>query len=278
MMKLPYVASECTILVVDDEEMNRDMLCRRLERKGFQTMSAPDGFAALELIDKEDFAAVVLDVMMPKLSGLEVLHTLRKTHGPLDLPIIVATAKTETDDVLSALKLGANDYIAKPINFEIALARVQNVLSVRYSARSAGASEESDQRSSWLVSKSVDMISVHMPDGSFTFASPASKMILGFDASELDGRSVFELLHPADRTAMAMEHASLADVHTLVARLRRKDDAYVWVEMITRAERDSESGLIVEIAMTTRDLTPYVMSDGFPELKGRVAAALATTS
>ncbi len=278
MIRLSFEPSECTILVVDDEEMNRDMLCRRLERKGFQTRSAVDGFEALELIEQTDFDLVLLDVMMPKLSGLEVLHTIRKTQSPLKLPVVVATAKAETEDILQALKLGANDYITKPINFDVALARVQNVLTVKFAAADqASDGDESDeaQRNRYIVDHSVDMQSLHTPDGTFTWANAAATELLGYSQGELEQHSIPELLHPADRQAMALQDPARPTVHTLVARLQRQDGSYVWVEMVTRASVDDESGEVIEVVMSTRDLTAYVTEDGFPELKGRVAPALA---
>ena len=78
--------------------------------------------------------------------------------------------------------------------------------------------------------------------------------------------------------AMALQHPDRPDVHTLVARLLRKDGSYVWVEMVTRASTDDDSGEVVEVMMSTRDLTAYVGEDGFPELRGRVAPALASAT
>ncbi len=119
------------LLVVDDDPRNRDMLCRRLARKGFEVAEAPDGESALSYISENPVDLVLLDVMMPGMDGLQVLSELRKDRTVADLPVIMATAKTESEDIVEALKLGANDYVTKPIDFAVALARVETQLSLR---------------------------------------------------------------------------------------------------------------------------------------------------
>jgi adenylate cyclase len=119
------------LLVVDDNEMNRDMLSRRLKAKGFTVELAEDGFKALEKLDKGGFDLVLLDIMMPGMSGIEVLQKVRATTGASDLPIIMATAKAQSEDVVEALRLGANDYVTKPIDFPVALARVNTQMSLK---------------------------------------------------------------------------------------------------------------------------------------------------
>jgi len=119
------------LLVVDDNEMNRDLLSRRLIKKGHRVQVAEGGARALEMIEDEAFDVVLLDIMMPGMDGMEVLEKIRGHHAPDELPVIMATAKTEREDVVAALKMGANDYVAKPFDFPIVLARVQTQLAVK---------------------------------------------------------------------------------------------------------------------------------------------------
>ena len=123
------------VLVVDDDEMNRDMLSRRLARKGFDVVVAEDGSEALALVAETDFDLILLDIMMPGIDGLQVLERLRREHSPVELPVIMATAKDESEDVVYALKLGANDYVTKPLDFPVVLARVTTQLSLRRATR-----------------------------------------------------------------------------------------------------------------------------------------------
>lgn len=119
------------LLVVDDNEMNRDMLSRRLKGKGYIVEVAEDGQQALDMLGKDPFDLILLDVMMPGISGIDVLRAVRQTRSRADLPIIMATAKDQSDDIVEALKLGANDYVTKPIDFPVCLARVQSQLALK---------------------------------------------------------------------------------------------------------------------------------------------------
>jgi sigma-B regulation protein RsbU (phosphoserine phosphatase) len=122
-----------SILVVDDDESNRESLRRRLERRGCTAAVAIDGRAALEQVAKHTFDLIILDVMMPGINGLEVLDTLRKTYTPMQLPIIMATARDQSADVVTALDRGANDYVTKPLDFAIVWARVRMHLQLKQS-------------------------------------------------------------------------------------------------------------------------------------------------
>lgn len=127
----PLVPGSVSLLVVDDNELNRDMLSRRLGSRGFRVEVAEDGKAALELVGRRDFDLVLLDVMMPGLSGIDVLKALRERWPESDLPVVMATARDATEDVVEALRLGANDYVTKPLDFAVVLARVETQLSLR---------------------------------------------------------------------------------------------------------------------------------------------------
>jgi len=122
-----------TILVVDDNEMNRDVLSRRLKRQGYEVEVAVDGPAALEKIEADDpeIDLVLLDIMMPGMSGLEVLEKVRESRSRGELPIIMVTAKSESEDIVQALEKGANDYVTKPIDFAIVRARSEAQIALK---------------------------------------------------------------------------------------------------------------------------------------------------
>lgn len=122
---------QSVILVVDDNELNRDLLSRRLIKRGFAVSLAEDGFSALDWLANHPCDLVLLDIMMPGMSGIEVLEKVRETRDGTELPIIMATAKDGSDDIVGALKLGANDYVTKPIDFPVVLARVSAQLALK---------------------------------------------------------------------------------------------------------------------------------------------------
>jgi class 3 adenylate cyclase len=127
----PIEPGSVSLLVVDDNELNRDMLSRRLGSRGFKVAVAEDGARALAMVELQDFDLVLLDVMMPGLSGIDVLKRLRERWPESDLPVVMATARDGTEDVVEALRLGANDYVTKPLDFAVVLARVETQLSLR---------------------------------------------------------------------------------------------------------------------------------------------------
>ena len=111
------------ILVAEDETPINDLICKNLKLLGYKTAQAFDGPEALGLAENENFDLVLLDVMLPGMSGFQV-----KTKLPKDLPVIFVTAKTSVSDQLTGLNLGAEDYITKPFDTLVLIARVENVL------------------------------------------------------------------------------------------------------------------------------------------------------
>ncbi len=111
------------ILVVEDERPIAEFVQRGLEADGYSVTCAWDGEEGLALARTGDYALVVLDVLLPKLSGLEVIRGIRKMDEAL--PVIMLTALAETDDVVTGLDLGASDYLTKPFAFAELLARIR---------------------------------------------------------------------------------------------------------------------------------------------------------
>src|SRR5262245_13897333 len=125
------VTTNVTLLLVDDDAMNRDALQRRLVRKGYHVLTAESGPHALETVSANRVDAVLLDVMMPGMSGIETLRRLRQSHSVSELPVIMVTANDRSDDVVDALDLVANDYVTKPIDFPVVLARIRTQVTAR---------------------------------------------------------------------------------------------------------------------------------------------------
>lgn len=124
-----------TILVADDNEFVVRTMRRHLEEDGFEVVPACDGKEALRLALEVPIDLVLLDVNMPGLDGTEVLRTLRQRFTPEQLPVIMATANGQSRDVVQAFDLGANDYVTKPLDFPVVLARIHRELRSRVPAR-----------------------------------------------------------------------------------------------------------------------------------------------
>jgi serine phosphatase RsbU (regulator of sigma subunit) len=118
-----------TILVVDDNEMNRDLLSRRLRRDGHTVVMAEHGRAALDELARAPFDLMLLDIMMPELTGYEVLEIVKKDPALCHIPVVMITAATEEDSIVRCLLLGADDHLPKPFNPAILRARVASSLA-----------------------------------------------------------------------------------------------------------------------------------------------------
>ena len=118
-----------TILIVDDENMMREAVASYLEKQGYHVLQAETGTQALSLLEKETVSFVILDLMLPDISGEEICSRIRRQSR---IPIIMLTAKTMEDDMLNVLNLGADDYISKPFMPQELLLRVYAVLRRTY--------------------------------------------------------------------------------------------------------------------------------------------------
>ena len=119
-----------SVLIVDDEPVNRQVLSNALALRNYRVMEAGDGETALRIVESECPDLVLLDIMMPKMSGYEVCRKLRETRTLSDLPIIMLTAKNQVSDMVEGMQVGANDYLPKPFSTEELLARMQTHLEM----------------------------------------------------------------------------------------------------------------------------------------------------
>lgn len=117
------------LLIVDDEELTRNMTAFQLSDLGYEIIEVSDGPGALALIREKNFDLILLDISMPVMNGLEVLEKIRLNNSALNLPIIMVTAEDQADSIVSALDKGANDYLVKPLNIQVAHARIKTQLS-----------------------------------------------------------------------------------------------------------------------------------------------------
>ncbi len=116
------------ILIVDDNEINRDVLSRRLERQGHRVAAAENGRRALDMLTRQKFDLVLLDIMMPEINGYQVLQHLKADLALRDIPVIMISALDEIDSVVRCIEMGAEDYLPKPFNPVLLKARIEACL------------------------------------------------------------------------------------------------------------------------------------------------------
>jgi CheY-like chemotaxis protein len=123
------------VLIIDDDPDLRSLLRLTLLSAGFEAVEAVDGPTGLGLLCAGDFAAVVLDMMMPGMSGLEVLVQIRKSHALTALPVLMLTGRAASTETVAALEAGASDYLVKPCEFDVVVAKIRKELRVVGAAR-----------------------------------------------------------------------------------------------------------------------------------------------
>jgi CheY-like chemotaxis protein len=116
--------SKGVVLLVEDNDLNRDMLSRRLETRGYEVVSADDGAKALKLLQDPDFDVVILDLSLPVIDGWELARRIRDNEKTSALPVIALTAHAMPEDRGRALVAGCNDYETKPVDFECLLEKI----------------------------------------------------------------------------------------------------------------------------------------------------------
>ncbi len=261
-----------SLLVVDDSEMNRDLLSRRLERRGYRTTIAENGIEALDAIACGGVDLVLLDIEMPGMSGLEVLTRIRETYSRLQLPIIMVTGRSDSQDIVEALSLGANDYVVKPVDLPVAVARIQTHLSLKFTEEALHRSEERYALAArgandglWDWDLAADEI----------YFSERWKSMLGYQEHEVGNRPEewFDRVHPDDLGPLRsriQEHLR-GESHHLESehRVMHRDGTYRW--MVTRglAVKD-ENGQCGRMAGSQRDVTDERVLDPLTGLPNRL--------
>lgn len=117
--------NDINILIIEDEKPTANLIKKILEKEGYNVFIAYDGIEGLEAFENNEIDLVILDLMLPKLSGEEVIKEIRSKS---DVPVIMTTAKIEEDNVVEGLRLGADDYIKKPYSYKELVERIKTVL------------------------------------------------------------------------------------------------------------------------------------------------------
>jgi len=123
--------SDAKILIADDGRVMRTVISAKLAEYGYSVTAVASGREALESIEQQPVDLVLLDIHMPDMDGLETLRYLRERHTAIQLPVIMATANDQDEDVIECFESGANDFVSKPINFPILFARMETHLKLK---------------------------------------------------------------------------------------------------------------------------------------------------
>ncbi|MCB9742199.1 MAG: PAS domain S-box protein [Alphaproteobacteria bacterium] len=245
------------VLLVQSDQALAGELEQRLRAEHYEVRRATSSREATAQLDRDDLDVMLLDLALPGGSGLELLWNVRERLSYAQLPIIVITQRNSTHDLVGALELGANDYILRPVDVPIVLARLRIHVTLQRASKDLAKSEA---RYRLLAEHSSDIVTRADVAGTWSYVSPASKRLLGYAPAELVGRSAYDLIHPDDFNALAASYDDIvghSDMYSLRFRMQRKDGAWAWFEATLNALR-GEDGEVAEIQAAYRDVTSQV--------------------
>ena len=224
---IPPVATELTsrdgadrdeplqrVLVVDDDPVNQQVLVNLLHLEGLAVEVASDGIQALNLVKKAVPDLVLLDIMMPRVTGYEVCRMLRQKHSASLLPVVMLTAKTRVRDMVEGFACGANDYLSKPFEKDALLSRVRTQLQLKKAYQTLAENiqlkaeltrrkqtelslRQNQRRLSQLLDTVDDMVVAVNDSFEISFCNRAAAGVLGFDSNALLGQPL-DMLFDAD--------------------------------------------------------------------------------
>ncbi len=261
-----------SLLVVDDDPMNRDLMVRYLSKRGFQALPMISSSSALEFVKSHPVDLMLLDIEMPGMNGLDLLRLLRKTHTPSQLPIIMVTGRSNSDDAVTALGAGANDYVTKPIDFPVILARIQTQLSRKHAEE---ALRESQERYALAARGANDGLWDWDIAPDKMYFSPRWKSMLGWEEHEISDHpdEWFSRIHPDDIERVQSDikaHLEESTPHyENEYRMLHRDGNYLWMLGRGLAVRD-RAGKAYRMAGSQTDITRGKVVDILTGLPNRV--------
>ncbi|HIK33514.1 MAG TPA: response regulator [Oscillatoriales cyanobacterium M59_W2019_021] len=224
------------VLVVDDNEANRDLLRRRLKKQGYSVTVAENGYRALELIESEPVDLVLLDIMMPGMNGYQVLEQIKANPDLRHIPVLVISALDDLDSVVKCIELGAEDYLSKPFNPIVLKARIgacleKKRLRDREKAYLQQLSQEREKSERLLLSILPQPIAERLKQDPHTIADNFQDVSVLF-ADIVGFTQLWSRISPAELVELLNEIFSafdrLADLHGL-EKIKTIGDAYMVV-------------------------------------------------
>ena len=214
--------------------MNRKLLSTRLESAGYRVRTASDGYKAIGIVQSDPIDLIVLDIMMPEIDGIQVVEVVRRTHDATQLPIIMASALDDSDVIVRALDAGANDYVTKPIDFPILLARVQAQLRLAHNTPRQNSGPSPREIGSGTVLAGRYRLGEVLGSGGFGSVYRARHLELDFDVAVkllhphlLEQPDVLKRFRREGISACRVQHPNAVSIYDFQMRLPLKCNALV---------------------------------------------------
>ena len=246
-------------------------MCRLLKSEGFETIEAANGIEALQAIQANDVDLLLLDIVMPEMDGFEVLKTLRKQLSELDLPVIMVTANDEKAQIVKAFEIGANDFINKPFDPGVTMARINMHLQF---AKSRSDLQKSEERYALVAQGTNDGLWDWDLLKNEIYLSPRWFAILAIkETTAPTPNAWFERVHPEDLKRVSDElkrhFTGETPLFETEMRMRHEDDSYRWTLCRGVAVFD-DKGMAQRIAGSMTDITEGKVADALTGLPNRV--------
>ncbi len=266
------------LLIVDDDPDTVRLMKHILVKDGHHVSSANSGADALSCLEaslrgNDPIQLVLLDLMMPGIDGLQVLRRMHADPRLASVPAIVVTAAYSPTQEIDGLNAGADDFIAKPYQPQVLLARVRTVLRTRHAEETAGRAEALEHV---LIEGMRDLVFVIDDQGRFSYVSPSAEALSGYSSAELtSGQITLEwLVHPADHERVRAHIQSAQDdqnVGEIEFRIVRKDGMLRWAAMSVTPLRDASAAGLQGIL---RDVTARHQAEETLRARSEELAAL----
>ncbi len=235
-LDMPPIGSGLRVLVVDDEQLNLQVLNNHLSMAGYVLELMNDGQKALEFLQTNKVDLVILDVMLPNMSGFAVAKAIRETQDLASLPILMLTARTQTRDLMEGFHSGANDYLMKPFLQDELLSRVHNLLAanqvserneenrllkeeVARRIEAEQALKSSQARMTSMLESVEDAIITMNPFDQIVFFNQAAQRKLGYNASQVIGSDIARIIDK-DGLRKALQEGANVRVETSLNIIR----------------------------------------------------------
>ena len=267
---------QSNVLVVDDNEVNRDLLARRVQRQGHKVSGASNGFEALEMMRSQPFDLVLLDIMMPQMNGYQLLETLKEDRKLRHIPVIMVSAVEDIDSIVRCIELGAEDYLSKPFNPVLLRARINACLEKKrlrdqeqaYLKRLADEQEKSERLLLNILPKAI---AERLKQGESTIADSFNDVTVMF-ADLVGFTKLSASLSPGELVELLNDIFSgfdnLADKYGL-EKIKTIGDAYMVVGGLPTPRKDHAEA-IADMALDMLDKIAQVPTEDGQPLKIRI--------